>query len=206
MITNHIHDALSQVRRLQALVLEKRKFKGYSGTARVVSGSVTALGCVWMGTSTYPGTVFSHMVGWGILAVLAMVLNYGALILWYIQLPNDERKPVRVRPVFDAFPALLIGGPLTVALLAHGYPDLLFGIWMCLYGLAHTSCRRDLPRGNWFVGIYYLLCGMFFMLWQGADFLNPWPMGAVFLAGELAGGIIFHRHKYATLEVDNEIG
>ena len=85
MVANHIHDALAQVQRLQVLILEKRKFKGYSGTARVVGGSVAAMGCILMGTSAYPQTVLAHMTGWVAIAVLAMVLNYGALVLWYIQ-------------------------------------------------------------------------------------------------------------------------
>lgn len=200
MVAHHIHDALAQVQRLQMLILEKRKFRGYSGTARIVSGLITALGCTWMGSAQYPEMLKAHMAGWMALAALAMGLNYGALILWYIQLPNDERKPIRVKPVFDALPPLLLAAPISAALLLRGYPDLLFGVWMCLYGLAHTSCRRDLPSGNWFVGLYYLLCGAFFMLWQKAEFLTPWPMGVVFLVGETVGGIIFHRHKYSEQE------
>ena len=201
MVAHHIHDALDQVHRLQELILEKRKFRGYSGSARMAGGMITALGCIVLGSSLVPKTVVAQLTGWMLLAGAAMALNYGALILWYIQLPNDERKTVRAKPVLDAMPPLLLALPLTVALLVRGYPDLLFGTWMCLYGLAHTSCRRDLPRGNWLVGIYYLLCGSFFMLWQKAEFLTPWPMGVVFLIGESVGGIIFHRHKYSGQEV-----
>ena len=204
MIASHIHDALSQVQRLQTLILEKRQFRGYSGTARMVSGSVTLMGSMWMSSASFPKTDGAHLLGWLVILSVALALNYGALALWYIQLPDDERRSVRVRPVFDAFPALLTGGILSAALILRGYPDLLFGIWMCCYGLAHTSCRRDLPQGNWVLGIYYVFCGAFFMLWQGASFLNPWPMGVVFMVGELIGGIIFHRHKYADLEDDDE--
>jgi hypothetical protein len=201
MVAHHIHDALGQIHRLQELILEKRKFRGYSGSARMAGGAVTALGCVVMSSSLVPRTVVAHVIGWMLLAIVAMALNYGALVLWYIQLPNDERKVIRVKPVLDALPPLLIAAPITAALLLRGYPDLLFGLWMCLYGLAHTSCRRDLPRANWLVGIYYLLFGAFFMMWQKAEFLTPWPMGVVFLIGESVGGIIFHRHKYSEVEV-----
>jgi hypothetical protein len=206
MIANHIHDALAQVRRLQRLILEKRQFKGYSGTARFVSGTVTLLGSLLMGSPAYPQTEAAHLAGWLVILGVAVALNYGALILWYVQLPNDERKTDRALPVFDAFPALLTGAILSASLLLRGYPDLLFGIWMCLYGLAHTSCRRDLPREHWFLGIYYILCGTFFMLWQSSSFMNPWPMGLVFFIGESTGGIIFHRHKYADMESAHENG
>lgn len=204
MVANHIHDALLQVRRLQELILEKRQFRGYSGTARIVGGSITLIGSLVMSQAAFSQQEGVHLLGWLIVASIALAANYGALTLWYIQLPNDERKRTRVRPVFDAFPALITGGALSVALVIRGYPDLLFGIWMCFYGLAHTSCRADLPRENWFLGFYYLFCGIFFMLWQGVSFFNPWPMGLVFLAGETVGGIIFHRHKYAKRELADE--
>lgn len=202
MVAHHIHDALAQVQQLQALILEKRKFRGYSGSARMAGGMVAALGSIVLSSSLIPKTVGVQLAGWMLIAGAAMALNYGALILWYIQLPDDERRSVRAKPVLDAMPPLFLAIPLTGALLVRGYPDLLFGIWMCLYGLAHTSCRRDLPRGNWFVGLFYLLCGIFFMLWQKAEFVTPWPMGVVFLIGESIGGMIFHRHKYAAQEVE----
>lgn len=205
MIAHHIHDALAQVQRLQTLILEKRQFRGYSGTARMISGTTAFLGCMLMSSASFQKTETAHLMMWVMILCSALLLNYGALMLWYIQLPDDERKTVRVRPVLDAFPALITGGFLSTALLLRGYPDLLFGAWMCCYGLAHTGCRRDLPRGNWFVGLYYMFCGAFFMLWQKTSFLNPWPAGMVFLIGEWAGGMVFHRHKYAGAEVDDEL-
>jgi hypothetical protein len=40
MIANHIHDALGQVDRMRDLILERRRFHGYSGTARMLGGGV----------------------------------------------------------------------------------------------------------------------------------------------------------------------
>lgn len=204
MMANHIHDALAQVKRLQQLVLEKRQFKGYSGTARMIGGTATLIGALCMSLPVYPATETAHLLGWLVVLCIALTLNYGALLLWYVQLPDDERKPTTLFPVLDALPPILTGGILSAALLLRGYPDLLFGIWMCLYGLAHTSCRTALPKESWYLGIYYLLCGTFFMLWQDAAFLNPWPMGIVFLIGEWTGGVIFHRHKHASMEAEYE--
>ena len=45
MIANHIHDALGQVRRLQGLILDKRRFTGYSGAARMLGGCSALVGC-----------------------------------------------------------------------------------------------------------------------------------------------------------------
>ena len=84
MIANHIHDALGQVRRLQGLILEKRKFTGYSGTARMLGGSVAMLGCTLMGL--YADSYGAHLFGWGCILAVALLVNYGALMLWYVQL------------------------------------------------------------------------------------------------------------------------
>ena len=202
MIANHIHDALGQVRKLQGLILEKRKFTGYSGTARMLGGTITLLGCAWMGFHADRFDI--QLLGWLSILAIALLLNYGALLLWFIQLPDRERKVLTITPALDAIPPLAVGGILSAALLLRGYPDLLFGTWMCLYGLAHTNCRTALPKENWYLGIYYLVCGTFFMLWQGSSFMNPWPVGIVFLVGEWAGGIIFHRHKIEAMKEYNE--
>ena len=198
MIANHIHDALGQVRRLQELILEKRKFTGYSGTARMLGGSFAMFGCVAMGL--YLKSYTAHLIGWGCILAVALAVNYGALMLWFVQLPDRDRTFRNISPAFDAMPPLAVGAVFSAALLLKGYPDLLFGSWMCLYGLAHTTCRAALPKENWYLGFYYLACGAFFLLWPGTAFTNPWPAGVVFLLGEWIGGIIFHRHKGEAME------
>ncbi|VGO17064.1 hypothetical protein PDESU_05658 [Pontiella desulfatans] len=198
MIANHIHDALGQVRRLQALILEKRKFTGYSGTARMLGGSVALFGCVLMGL--YVEGYGMHLLGWGFILSVGLAVNYGALVLWFVQLPDRERTLRTISPALDAIPPLAVGALFTAALLLKGHPDLLFGSWMCLYGLAHTTCRTALPKENGWLGFYYLACGAFFLLWPGTSFMNPWPAGVVFLVGEWIGGLVFHRHKTEAME------
>lgn len=198
MIAHHIHDALGQVRKLQTLILEKRKFTGYSGTARMLGGSVAFLGCTIM--TFIPDNQSVQMMGWGLILLLALLLNYGALLLWFFQRPRAERTTAAISPAFDAVPPLAIGAILSVALLLKGHLDLLFGTWMCLYGLAHTAYRTTLPRSIWFLGLYYMACGSLFLLWPTASFMHPLPAGLVFLAGEWIGGFIFHRYKIETME------
>jgi hypothetical protein len=198
MIANHIHDALGQVRRLQALILEKRKFTGYSGTARMLGGAVAMLGCALM--SFFRDSFAAQLAGWVCILVVALLLNYGALLLWFVQLPERKRTLAELSPALDAVPPLAVGAALSAALLLRSYPDLLFGSWMCLYGLAHTTCRNALPKENGFLGLYYIACGMFFLLWPGTTFMNPLPAGVVFLVGEWTGGAIFYRHKIEAMK------
>jgi hypothetical protein len=198
MIANHIHDALGQVRRLQSLILEKRKFTGFSGTARMLGGSIALLGCALM--SFFRNQFAVQLAGWVCFLIIALLLNYGALMLWFVQLPKHQRNLQSIVPAFEAVPPLAVGALLSAALLLRGEPNLLFGAWMCLYGLANTAYRTSLPKAIWYLGLYYLACGTVFLMLPGETFFNPLPAGIVFLIGEWIGGVIFHRQKIEAME------
>lgn len=54
MIANHIHDALAQVRRLQEFILSRNQFRGYSGKARIASGTMALLAAALLSTPSSP--------------------------------------------------------------------------------------------------------------------------------------------------------
>jgi hypothetical protein len=126
--------------------------------------------------------------------VLALILNYGALIYWFLHDPDVARDPRRLRPALEILPTLCAGGVITIALVNHGEYDLLFGAWMVIFGLIHFTARSVLPRGLAWVGIYYLVCGAVCLLfWPGISFTkNPLAMGGIFFAGEFLGGLVLH--------------
>ena len=194
MVANHIHDALSQVRKLREAVLEKRQFRGYSGPARMFSGGIALAGAAvlaWL----QPATAAGHLIGWGAVLVAALLLNYGALLYWFLRDPQVGRDPAMLQPAFDAIPPLAVGAAFTAACLLRGHYDLLFPVWMCMYGLAHIPYRNSLPHANYGVGLFYIAAGTACLFWSGAIFTNPWPMGLVFFAGEMAGGTILHLNR-----------
>lgn len=205
MIASHIHDALAQVRRLRSLILEKRFFTGYSGRARIISGSVAFAGAVILSSSFVPATNEAHLIGWGLVLAFALLLNYASLIHWFLFDKEVSRDPIKLKPAIDAIPALAVGGVLSLAILAAEQYQLLFGMWMCLYGLAQVAYRRSLPGGIYMVGIFYILAGVICLLWGGVRFVNPWPMALVFLAGELVGGsILIMNNEMAAHARSNE--
>lgn len=192
MIVNHIHDALAQVRRMQELVLEKRRFQGYSGKARILSGTAALMGTIVMASHLVPANPLAHLLGWGLVLAVGIVLNYVALGYWFLFDSQVRRNPTMLKPAVDALPALGAGAAFSIALILAGQFDLLFGTWMSLYGLAQVAYRRSLPQGIYVVGICYLVCGAWCLVLPGVVFTNPWPMGLVFFAGEWAGGIILY--------------
>lgn len=190
MLIAHIHDALAQVRRLQEAVLGKRFFEGYSGKARILSGFAALAGALLLALGPVPATPRAHLAVWAAVAFAALLFNYGALLHWILTEPRVRQHPVILKPALDALPALFVGGLLTVALVRAGQHDLLFGTWMALFGVAHMAYRQSLPGENYFVGLFYVLCGAACLLAPGLHFTSPWPMGIVFFAGELAGGAV----------------
>lgn len=200
MIANHIHDALAQVRKLQEFILEKRLFKGYSGKARIVSGSVALAGTVIMASDKMSSDPFVHLTGWCIILVIGVILNYACLLYWFLFNSDVRRNPIMLKPALDAVPALGVGAVFTLVFILAGQFDLLFGMWMCFYGLAQVAYRQSLPQRIYFVGLAYLVCGTYCLLLESISFTDPWPMGIVFFVGELAGGTILMTHKTSTEE------
>lgn len=195
MIASHIHDALAQVRRLQELILEKRLFKGYSGKARIASGVVAIVGATVLSSGRMPGDPLAHLAGWGVVLAIGVIVNYAALGWWAVSNPEVRRNPLMLKPAIDAVPALGVGAALSVALVLCREYQLLFGTWMCLYGLAQVAYRQSLPAGIYLVGLCYIVCGALCLLWSDIPFTNPWPMGIVFFAGETAGGVVLMMNE-----------
>lgn len=195
MIANHIHDAIGQVRRMQELVLARQRFKGYSGKARMAGGVLAVAGAFVMSRPGFPDTPLAHLAGWGVMLTIALLLNYGGLALWFLGNPLLRRDFMQLKPAADALPALAMGAVFSLALVLHGQYELLFGAWMCLYGLVHVAYRQSLPAIHYAVGVFYMLCGSCLLLSPCACFTNPWPMGLGFGFGELAGGFILYRNR-----------
>ena len=189
MIASHVHDALKQVKQLQALVLEKKNFTGYSGKARIISGATAFLGASILSTQFIPATPTAHLIGWGLVLIVALIANYGSLLFWFMFSAEVRREMLKLAPAIDAVPPLAIGGLFSLAFILNGHYEYLFGTWMALYGLTHIPYRNNLPKSNYIVGLIYIAAGAICMF-KVFPFTNPWPMGLVFLVGEMAGGYI----------------
>lgn len=197
MIANHIHDALGQVDRMRELILERRRFRGYSGTARMLGGGIALAATFGLARLEALHTPWLQLAGWSVVLATALILNYGGLALWLFKRRGGEHPLADLRPALEVLPALAVGAALSLALILREQYDPLFGVWMCLYGLAHMGYRHSLPRGITVVGLFYQAAGIACLLAPGITFLNPWPMGLVFFAGETVGGWILRSGNSA---------
>lgn len=194
MIANHIHDALGQVDQLRSLILERRRFAGYSGTSRMLGGIVALMGAVVLARVPGLQKFDLQLAGWGVVLAAGLALNYGSLAWWFLRNHFGSRRWQVLMPTLELFPALALGGVFTLALVMRGDYDLLFGTWMCFFGLAHMGYRHSLPRGILLVGLYYQVAGACCLVLPQISFLNPLPMGVIFFAGEMVGGWILRSN------------
>jgi hypothetical protein len=148
------------------------------------------LGATILSTSLVAAEPMKHLFGWAVILGVALIFNYGALFHWFLFDPEVRRDWTQLRPAADAIPALVVGAVISYAVVRAGQFNLLFGVWMTLYGLAQVAYRQSLPRPIYWIGLFYLACGAIYLAVPGTSFLNPWPMGIVFFIGEWAGGIV----------------
>ena len=98
-------------------------------------------------------------------------------------------------------PCVVAGAALTAVIYqrAAEVAWLLPGLWCLLFSLGVFASYRLLPRPVFFVGVYYLVCGVVaLMMGQGDAALSPWSMGVSFGGGQLLTAAIL----YFTLERD----
>lgn len=189
---HQLQDALDQVRSLQDICLIKQKFYGYSGKARLMSGALT-MGTAVLLWQLAPASPWTHLMGWGILLLVGLVVNYAALSYWFLNDPEVKREPSRLKPAIEALPPLAVGGLLSAALIHMEIWDLLFPVWMMCFGLCNLASRHFLARAIGLVGIFYIAAGCVTILLPSGGFTNPLIMGLVFGIGELVGGVLMWK-------------
>lgn len=194
MIAYHVHQALAHVRELKSKIIDQQRFKGYSGIARMTGGALAAATAWALWSPLFPDTMEAHFLGWTVLFILAIMVNYGALARWFLFDPEVGRDIRRLNPAFDLFPTIFVGGVLTFVFARHGLHSLLFGTWMSLFGIMNLISSRLLPRKIARVGIFYISVGTVLLV-TAPPFTDPWPMGLTFCIGELTGGYIMETEN-----------
>lgn len=187
-----LQEALGTVRTLRRSLLGKQRFKGWSGPTRMVSGSFALLASVFLHVFWGERGNYEAVLVWGVVFLGAMLLNLGALVYWFWNDRAVERDVQRLRPMLDVIPPLTVGALFTFVLLWYREFDPLYGVWMCMFGLANLASRYVLPPAIALVGVFYILAGGLCLMLPGITFQTPLAMGAVFCVGEWAGGVLLY--------------
>jgi hypothetical protein len=194
-----IRNALQQVREVHSRVVVRQSFRGYSGYGRIAGGVVALLGAGVISSFGDGWSVNEVLWAWSIVCGIAVVINCIGVYRWW---SRSYRRGLRVlTPMLDLVAPLFVGGVLSVACYNAGVPQLLIGIWACLFGVANIASRHCLTEHVWQIGWYYVFAGILHFLFASAtSMFNPWPMGVTFFLGELYGGLVFLRYREEELE------
>ena len=96
-------------------------------------------------------------------------------------------------------PSIVAGGLLTVALLEVAPEDLWMvpGLWHIVFSLGVFASRRFLPRAVFWVGVWFLACGLACLALAAQTHTNsPWSMGIPYGVGHLlVAGILQQRRQ-----------
>ena len=187
-----LHDALTTVRTLRRSLLNTERFKGWSGPTRVISGTIALFASVILHFVWTEATIRDQLLIWALVFAFAMVLNLGALAYWFWNDRMIQRDITRLKPILDVMPPLAVGALFTLVLLLRKDVDLLYGAWMCMFGLTNLASRYVLPDAIALVGVFYIASGALCLLLPGLTFAQPLAMGLVFCVGEWAGGTILY--------------
>lgn len=187
-----LHHALREVRELKRHILAKQRFKGYSGRARALGGCAALLAALAMRGGYWPSDLAGLLTVWGVVLGVSLLLNYGALVYWFLYDEEVDRDWQSLKPALEVLPAFAVGAFATAGCIRTGNAELLPGLWMSLYGLANLASRHVVPRRIIWVGAWYIAAGGVCLLFPAWAWTHPLVMGSVFFIGEWLGGLVLH--------------
>ena len=184
-----LFEALADVKELRRRILDRQLFFGYSGWTRIAGGFVAIIGAFLLSRDWVPAMPWAHIIGWGAICAISAIANFSAVFHWW---KSQAIELIQLRPVLDLLAPFIVGALLTFCILYRQDFELLFPIWMWVFGLMNISSRHSMPQAMVFVGWFYIFAGAICAFrMDNNSFLHPWPMGITFFIGEIAGGSVF---------------
>lgn len=196
--------ALTDISVIREQLAQGTEFQGYAPATLAVTGVlailVAAAQSLWLPESATNMRLFIAV--WVGTAALCVVVTA-------IETVRRSRRahggfaPVMLQSALEQFlPAIVAGGLLTVALLEVAPANLWMipGLWQIVFSLGVFASRRFLPRAIFWVGVWYLACGLGCLALAAPAHANsPWAMGVPYGIGHLmVAGILQFRHSEAS--------
>src|SRR5579864_7573182 len=139
-----------------------------------------------------------YLVIWFACLAAALLINYGALLVWYARTAGRHERSQTRTVGFAILPALVLGAALSVAMITNQIVWLLPGIWYATYGLGLFASRAMLPKGVIAVGTLFGLIGVALILSPDAQLpLQWWVMPLGFGFGQIAIGYLLTQDRKA---------
>jgi len=196
--------ALADLEEVRDRLAACQQFKGYSGPAAAASGAIAVIaGIVQLALIPRPSTAAdarTYLIVWFGCLLIALVLNYGALGMWYAQNAGRQER-VRTRSAgITLLPAIVLGAVLSLSLILHGSIWMLPGVWYASYAVGLFASRAMVPKGALPLAAAFGIAGAVLLLSPDTTApLSWWVMPLGFGLGQIFIGWLLLR------ETDGEV-
>jgi hypothetical protein len=184
-----LREALSEIRSIRGHMARHTEFRGYgpitlAGTG-VLAILIAAMQKLWLVDLEHePARFLSMWIGAAAISLTVIGIDTMARARRIHSLLAVQM----VNAAVEQFLPSIVAGILLTAVVARAAPQSLWmlpGLWQMLFSLGVFASCRFLPRGTFWVGVWYLATGMA-CLSLGADVsASPWEMGIPFGVGHL---------------------
>jgi hypothetical protein len=192
--------ALTDISVIREQLAQSHEFQGYAPATVATTGLfallVAAAQGFWLPESVTNMRLFIPV--WVATAAVCMLVT----ALETISRSRREHgglAPAMLQSALEQFlPAIVAGGLLTVALLEAAPADLWMipGLWHIVFSLGVFASRRFLPRAIFWVGVWFLGCGLACLALAAQTHTNsPWSMGIPYGVGHLLVAGILHQRR-----------
>jgi hypothetical protein len=196
-----LREALNQISHIREHLARGEVFRGYRSSTVACSGLLAIVGA-----GVQPLVVprpleqlVSYLLLWVGIALVCVSVEGMKLWMRYRAHEGSWGRQLTVQAIETFLPCLTAGAILTCVIVqqASEIAWMLPGLWALLFSLGVFASSRLLPRPVIWVGLYYMLCAVVYLLGGGpAAGLSPWSMGVTFGGGQLLTAAIL----YLTLE------
>jgi hypothetical protein len=192
--------ALTDISVIREQLAQSTEFQGYAPATLATTGLfallVAAAQGVWLPESVANMRLFIPV--WVATAAVCVLVTS-------IETISRSRRehggfaPAMLQSALEQFlPAIVAGGLLTVALLEVAPRDLWMipGLWHIVFSLGVFASRRFLPRAIFWVGVWFLGCGLACLALAAQTHTNsPWSMGIPYGVGHLLVAAILQQRR-----------
>jgi hypothetical protein len=193
-----LHEALAQIAEIHQGVARAELFRGYRAVPVALSGMLALTAAVMQPVLVgVPAENFSGFLLLWLGAAILSVIATGLEMVWSLhKTPSRLERQKTFVAISQFLPCLLAGGLLLVVMgrWAQDSTWMLPGLWSILFGLGIFASCRFLPRGIFWIGVFYLAAGAVCLaLAQGDNAFSPWAMGVPFGIGQLLCALVLWR-------------
>ncbi len=192
-----LHEALTQIAEIRQQMARTAVFRGYRALPVAFSG-LLAFGAAAFQGVCLPNPL-ENLPGYLILWIGAALVGAFAagtqMVMRCRRSGSAWSRDITWLAIEQFLPCMVAGGLVTLVLVLCAPESvwLLPGLWQVLFSLGIFASYRLLPRTTFFVGLFYLVAGIFTLaLARGDAALSPLAMGLPFGVGQLAAAAVLY--------------